>query len=237
MPCLVLSFCRYHYVFALDMIRGGTFYHYYFMSVHLRIVHAAYFDSYLGYAVLLYHSRSHRYAGKYAGARCFPSAHAAAGMVMHWIRFIRICGREPISRRRLCITANNPIKPARLLLGCAGFGLDRKRPERVAYAGLLPLGSLVPARAAIWHGWRGQPNAERLDRFFADRCFPPTRQNASELLHMLGLSLYQPKLICRKTHGVVAHDHFWIHYDDDPEEISYAELIHQMAQAVHVKEI
>lgn len=84
---------------------------------------------------------------------------------------------------------------------------------------------------------RGQPNAERLDRFFADRCFPPTRQNASELLHMLGLSLYQPKLICRKTHGVVAHDHFWIRYDDDPEEISYAELMHQMAQAVHAKEI
>lgn len=83
---------------------------------------------------------------------------------------------------------------------------------------------------------RGQPNAERLERFFADRCFPRTRQNAAELLHSLGLSCYQPKLICRKTHGIVAHDHFWLRYDDDPDGISYESLMREMAQGVQIKQ-
>lgn len=77
---------------------------------------------------------------------------------------------------------------------------------------------------------KAKPDAERLDRFLADRCFPSTRQNAKELLGMLGLSLYQPKLICRKTHGVVAHDHFWLRYEDDPAEISYEGLLREMQQ-------
>lgn len=75
------------------------------------------------------------------------------------------------------------------------------------------------------------PDEDRLNRFFADRCFPSSRQNAGELLAALGLSLYQPKLICRKTHGIVAHDHFWIRYADDPEELSYAALLREMAQS------
>ena len=66
---------------------------------------------------------------------------------------------------------------------------------------------------------KAAPNAKRLDRFIADRCFPRTRQNADKLLAAIGLSLYQPKLICRKTHGVVAHDHFWLKYADDPPEL------------------
>ena len=59
---------------------------------------------------------------------------------------------------------------------------------------------------------KATPTAARLDKFFADRCFPSTRQNAKELLAIAGLTLYQPKLICRKTHGIVAHDHYWIRY-------------------------
>ena len=49
---------------------------------------------------------------------------------------------------------------------------------------------------------KATPTATRLDKFFADRCFPSTRQNAKELLAIAGLTLYQPKLICRKTHGI-----------------------------------
>lgn len=75
---------------------------------------------------------------------------------------------------------------------------------------------------------KAQPSDERLERFFADRCFPATRQNAAELLRLLGLTLYQPKLICRKTHGVVAHDHFWIRYADDPAELNYQKLRQEM---------
>ena len=68
------------------------------------------------------------------------------------------------------------------------------------------------------------PTAARLDKFFADRCFPSTRQNAKELLAIAGLTLYQPKLICRKTHGIVAHDHYWIRYADDPSDLSHQPL-------------
>ena len=79
---------------------------------------------------------------------------------------------------------------------------------------------------------KATPTATRLDKFFADRCFPSTRQNAKELLAIAGLTLYQPKLICRKTHGIVAHDHYWIRYADDPSDLSYASLMQEMSKAV-----
>ena len=66
---------------------------------------------------------------------------------------------------------------------------------------------------------KATPTAARLDKFFADRCFA-------------GLTLYQPKLICRKTHGIVAHDHYWIRYADDPSDLSYASLMQEMSKAV-----
>ncbi len=81
---------------------------------------------------------------------------------------------------------------------------------------------------------KATPNAQRLDRFIADRCFPRTRQNADKLLESVGLSLYQPKLICRKTHGIVAHDHFWLKYADDPPELCYADLLREMSKAIQI---
>ncbi|HIX11062.1 MAG TPA: hypothetical protein H9739_05700 [Candidatus Agathobaculum pullistercoris] len=84
---------------------------------------------------------------------------------------------------------------------------------------------------------KAQPTAERLKRFFVDRCFPSTRQNAGELLKALGLSLYQPKLICRKTHGVAAHDHFWIRYADDPADLNYRALRQEMQKALQISEV
>ena len=81
---------------------------------------------------------------------------------------------------------------------------------------------------------KAAPTAARLDKFFADRCFPSTRQNAKELLAIAGLTLYQPKLICRKTHGVVTHDHFWLKYADDPPELCYADLLHEMSKAIRI---
>ena len=69
------------------------------------------------------------------------------------------------------------------------------------------------------------PTDARLDKFFADRCFPSTRQNAKELLAIAGLTLYQPKLICRKTHGIVAHDHYWIRYADGSIISSFIEAV------------
>lgn len=94
---------------------------------------------------------------------------------------------------------------------------------------------LNPSRLPVLlFGMNGKatPTAARLDKFFADRCFPSTRQNAKELLAIAGLTLYQPKLICRKTHGIVAHDHYWIRYADDPTDLSYASLMQEMSKAV-----
>ena len=39
-------------------------------------------------------------------------------------------------------------------------------------------------------------------------------------------------MICRKTHGIVAHDHYWIRYADDPSDLSYASLMQEMSKAV-----
>ena len=68
----------------------------------------------------------------------------------------------------------------------------------------------------------------------ADRRFPSTRHNAKELPAAIAVypTLYQPKLICRKTHGIVAHDHYWIRYADDPSDLSYASLMQEMSKAV-----
>ena len=91
-----------------------------------------------------------------------------------------------------------------------------------------------PQFTVLLFGMNGKatPTAARLDKFFADRCFPSTRQNAKELLAIAGLTLYQPKLICRKTHGIVAHDHYWIRYANDPSDLSYASLMQEMSKAV-----
>ena len=88
-----------------------------------------------------------------------------------------------------------------------------------------------PQFTGLLFGMKGmpKPRAARLDKFFADRCFPSTRQNAKELLAIAGLTLYQPKLICRKTHGIVAHDHYWIRYANDPSDLSYASLMQEMS--------
>lgn len=56
------------------------------------------------------------------------------------------------------------------------------------------------------------PNSARLDKFSTNRGFLSSRSNAKELLQMLGLTPYHPKLICRKTHGIVAHNRFGIRY-------------------------
>ena len=51
------------------------------------------------------------------------------------------------------------------------------------------------------------PTAARLDKFFADRCFPSTRQNAKELLAIAGLTLYQLVIHIdhRFFHGKLKH--------------------------------
>lgn len=62
---------------------------------------------------------------------------------------------------------------------------------------------------------KATPTAARLDKFFAIGVSRPHGRMPKSCSAIVGLTLYQPKLICRKTHGIVAHDHYWIRYADD----------------------
>ena len=41
-------------------------------------------------------------------------------------------------------------------------------------------------------------------------------------------------MICRKTHGIAAYNHYRIRYADDPSDLSYASLMQKMSQAVKI---
>ena len=50
--------------------------------------------------------------------------------------------------------------------------------------------------------------------FLEFRCFPRTRVNTKEILSGK-LYGYEPLLIVRETHGVMADDCFWLRFDDE----------------------
>lgn len=49
-------------------------------------------------------------------------------------------------------------------------------------------------------------------RFLQERCFPETRADRDVLLELLGLRVYNPLDIVRKTHGRMVGDFFWIRF-------------------------
>ncbi|MFR4369013.1 MAG: hypothetical protein ACLT4F_09550 [Clostridia bacterium] len=53
---------------------------------------------------------------------------------------------------------------------------------------------------------------EDFERFLERRCFPRTRDNASDLLNTLGLTEYNPIEIVKKTSGKMAHDTLWVRF-------------------------
>ena len=63
---------------------------------------------------------------------------------------------------------------------------------------------------------------EDVDDFFRSRIFAETRVDKDTLLGMLGLKVYDPEVICRKTHGMLVHDFNWVKFDDD--SISYNDI-------------
>lgn len=63
---------------------------------------------------------------------------------------------------------------------------------------------------------------EDIDDFFRSRIFAETRVDKDTLLGMLGLKVYDPEAICRKTHGMLIHDFNWIKFDG--EDISYSDI-------------
>lgn len=55
-----------------------------------------------------------------------------------------------------------------------------------------------------------EPTWEDFERFLEERCFPPGRANAKDLLRALGIDYYDPLQIIEKTKGRMAEDHQWI---------------------------
>lgn len=64
--------------------------------------------------------------------------------------------------------------------------------------------------------------AEKLLEMFEDRCFPRTRANADELVKRLGLEVYDPIGIVRKTHGIQFDDFYWIRFEG--EDITWEDV-------------
>lgn len=59
--------------------------------------------------------------------------------------------------------------------------------------------------------------------FFESRCVPQERVNIAEILKILKVPYYDAYLICRKTHGRLFSDQFWIRFAN--ETLTWKDLI------------
>ncbi len=64
-----------------------------------------------------------------------------------------------------------------------------------------------------------------LDFALREYVFDETRYDCKKLLNLLGLDVYDPFQIARKTHGVLTDDDCWIKFDDDPEELCWNDVM------------
>lgn len=69
---------------------------------------------------------------------------------------------------------------------------------------------------------RDTPTMKDLMAFFETRCFPKERDNTDKLLKSLGLTVYNPYLICMKTRGRLWDDFYWIRFRGDT--VTYDEI-------------
>ena len=63
--------------------------------------------------------------------------------------------------------------------------------------------------------------SDGLMRFFEFRCFDRNRPDIKTILRKIGVPYYNPYLICRKMHGLVAHDNTWVRFEDE-QGLTYA---------------
>jgi len=54
-----------------------------------------------------------------------------------------------------------------------------------------------------------------LDYFFRERTFPETRVNCKQVLKHLGLTYFDAYEVCKKTHGALVDDTFWIRFEGE----------------------
>lgn len=56
---------------------------------------------------------------------------------------------------------------------------------------------------------------QSLDDFFRERTFPETRVNCKQVLKGLGLNYFDAYEVCKKTHGALVEDTFWIRFEGE----------------------
>ena len=61
----------------------------------------------------------------------------------------------------------------------------------------------------------GTIDSERIEAFLKSRCPDPSRKDLKELLSSYGLPSLEPLSWCRKTHGVLYDDFFWIRFPNE----------------------
>lgn len=66
-------------------------------------------------------------------------------------------------------------------------------------------------------------STEKFVDYLESRCFPRTRDNAQELLEMMGLTAYNPYKIVRTTHGVIFDDYIWLRFKGE-EDLKYEDV-------------
>lgn len=67
-----------------------------------------------------------------------------------------------------------------------------------------------------------EPSDEGVIRFFKSRCFSPERPDKNLVLDSLGLMVYDPISIVKKTHGTFFCDSYWIRFKG--EKLDFASM-------------
>ncbi len=66
---------------------------------------------------------------------------------------------------------------------------------------------------------------DALDLALREYVFDETRYDCKKLLKSMGLDVYDPFQIVRKTHGVLTNSDCWIKFDDDPEALCWNDVM------------
>lgn len=64
-------------------------------------------------------------------------------------------------------------------------------------------------------GVKKKATYEDVMSFFEDRTFPRNRKDLDDILEWMGLSEYNPYLMCKKLNGRTAQDENWIDFLED----------------------
>lgn len=68
-----------------------------------------------------------------------------------------------------------------------------------------------------------RPNTiDEVYKFFEERCIDKNRPDLKEILESYGLEFYDAEQICRKTHGMLWTDFYWIKFDN--QNITYEDI-------------